>query len=180
MTASEGNVPLPRANPRRATAVAAAGSQPASSGSMFNGLFANSASTVTSSFSNATTSVVRALGFGKEEQKPEPTPRAAARPAPKPAAVATAEPKREAPKPEPPKQTADATPPSKQTADATPHVQADRGRIPAGEARGGREPVVGRATGAAGRKFREPLQRLPLTVSGPPGAAAASLHRPGS
>jgi murein L,D-transpeptidase YafK len=121
VTASEGNVPLPRANPRRVTAVAAAaaGSQPASSGSMFNGLFANSASTVTSSFSNATTSVVRALGFGKEEQKPEPTPRAAARPAPKPA-VATAEPKREASKPEPPKQTADATPPSKQTADATP------------------------------------------------------------
>jgi murein L,D-transpeptidase YafK len=140
VTAAEGDVPLPRANPRRPTMLAAADSQSTSSGSMFNGLFSNSASTVTSSFSNATTSVVRALGFGKEE-KPEAAPRTAARPAPKPAtgatpaaiasgerwreapkpaAVAAAEPKREAPKTEPPKQqTADATPLAK-TAEAVP------------------------------------------------------------
>ena len=186
VTASEGNVPLPRANPRRVTAVAAAGSQPASSGSMFNGLFASSASTVTSSFSNATTSVVRALGFGKEEQKPEPTRTGGG------AAGCRANACARRRRPPPPSASARRRSRSRARRDRgrdaavqadrgrDPAVQADRGRNPAGEARGGREPVVGRATGAAGRKFREPLQRLPLTVSGPPGAAAASLHRPGS
>jgi murein L,D-transpeptidase YafK len=162
-TASAGDVPLPRANPRRPTAVAAA-SQPTSSGGMFNGLFANSASSVTSSFSSATTSVVRALGFGKEEPKAEPAPRAARaapRPAvpataerrdatpaalaagerwreePKPATAAGAEPRRDAPQP-PRQQTADATPPSKQSADATPPAKP----APAGSLMSGAQPTL--------------------------------------
>jgi murein L,D-transpeptidase YafK len=118
-TASTADLPMPRPGPRRATAVAATDSQAAGgSSNLFHGLFANSAGTVGNSFSSATSSVVRALGFGKEEAKPEQVaaPRPAARPAPKPAPAATAEQKREAPqreasKQEPPKQTAEATPP---------------------------------------------------------------------
>ncbi len=128
VAASGADVPMPRANPRRATEVAS--SQPASSGSTFSGLFASS--TVTSSFSSATSTVVRALGFGKEEPKPEATARAAVRPAPKPAAganaatpaaVAATERARDAPKPDAPRRTADATPPAK-TADASPQATA--------------------------------------------------------
>jgi murein L,D-transpeptidase YafK len=119
------DVPLPRPGPRRPTAVAAADSQASGgSGNMFHGLFANSTGTVGSSFSTATSSVVRALGFGKEEPKPQPTQQPIARPAPKPAPGATTiakreAPQREAPKQEQPKQTADATPPAKPAAAAS-------------------------------------------------------------
>jgi hypothetical protein len=133
--ASVFDVPMPRANPRRATAVASG--QPTSSGSMFSGLFASG--TVTSSFSNATSTVVRALGFGKEEPKPEATAHAAPRPAPKPTAgtnaatptaVAAAERSRDAPKPAAPQRTADATPPAR-SADASPQAAAAEATPPA-------------------------------------------------
>jgi murein L,D-transpeptidase YafK len=128
--ASASDVPMPRASPRRATAVAS--SQPTPAGSMFSGLFASGTSTVASSFSNATSTVVRALGFGREEPKPEAAARAAARPAPKPAAgtnaaapaaVAAAERWRDAPKPDAPRRTADATPMAR-SADAAPAATA--------------------------------------------------------
>ena len=140
VTASGADVPMPPANPRRAPAVAS--SQPTSSGSMFSGLFANG--TVTSSFSNATSTVARALGFGKEEPKPEITARAAMRPAPRPAAgtnaampaaVAAAERSRDAPKPDALRRTADATPPAR-TAEASPQATAAEATPPANPAAG--------------------------------------------
>jgi hypothetical protein len=142
VTASGADVPMPRANPRRAPAVAS--SQPTSSGSMFSGLFAGGTSTVTSSFSNATSTVVRALGFGKEDPKPEATARAAMRPAPKPAAganaatpatVAAAERSRDALKPDALRRTADATPPT-MTAEASPQATAAEATPPANPAAG--------------------------------------------
>jgi murein L,D-transpeptidase YafK len=136
------DVPLPRANPRRPSAVAAADT---GSGSMFGGLLSGSASTVTSSFSSATASVVRALGFGKEEAKPEPVTRAAARPAPKPevvtatrsgatpAAAAAGERWRQPPNQEPLKRTAEATPQATQTVDATPPAKQTADATPVGK-----------------------------------------------